>query len=232
MPYIRRYNKQPSSYNRMSSHSNLSRSYKRVSKYATAANAKRALDLALSTRKLFNVEYKQLVTQAIATALPQTGTIVQLTNIAQGDTTFTRDGSQIKGTSYTFNYLINQSGNATNTQCRVLLIQDKQTNQVIYTPADVFFDATATDILVSPYNVDNSHRFRILYDRYHAFTDTGHTNMVKKHSSPINMLFRYDANAGDITDLTQNSLSLLVCSNEPTNVPVITFNFRLRFIDN
>ncbi len=219
------------------------KSYKRRSRrrYGRAHSAldiaSKSLAVAYGVKRLMNVEQKFLDTQGTGTEVPNAaGVIVQLTNVAQGDTDQTRDGAQIKLMSFSFkaNVSVDASGSASGTLVSVFLIEDKQTNSAIYTTANLLVDATAGDSLVSPLNLDNKFRFRVI-KRWKSYV-----NLTGKSSFQIdyykrfgnNMKIRYDGNAGDITDLASKSLSLLFISSEATNTPQVTFHARLRYVDN
>ncbi len=94
-----------------------------------AKDAKRALNIASGIKRLINIEIKNHDVQQNAVLLTNVPAIIQLTNIALGDTTNTRDGSQCKmiGIEMNFVLAINASA-ATSTTVRCLLVVDKQTN--------------------------------------------------------------------------------------------------------
>ncbi len=185
-----------------------------------------------SLKRLINVEFKFLDTQLTNVASSTTPLITQLSNSAQGDTTVTRDGSQLKCLSIQLSYFMTMHTNAVGSLVRVLLIKDKQTNQAIYTAGDVLTDTTAADSLISPYNRDNRKRFTIMYDKVHTLTGSGTEVRHVGRRFRQDQILRYDANAGDITDLTQSSYSLMTVSSEATNTPLFTMFARLNFVDN
>ncbi len=185
-----------------------------------------------SLKRLINVEFKFLDTQLNVSAQTTTPMITQLSNIAQGDTTMTRDGSQIKCLSIQLSYFMTMHTSAVGSIARVLLIKDKQTNQAIYSAGDVLTDITAFDGIVSPYNRDNRKRFTIMYDKIHTFTNDGTEVRHAGRRFRQDQILRYDANAGTIADLTQASYSLMTFSSEATNSPQITAFVRLNFVDN
>ncbi len=195
-------------------------------------DAQRALKVAMSVKRLLNVEVKNHDVQQTSLVYTDTVTIFQLTNIPRGDTTNTRDGAQCKVVALELSFIITKNVNATVTHTRLMIVQDKQTNQAIYTSADLLEDVTASDVFISPANLDNRRRFNVLYDRKFVMDSVGVESYIVKKYFKMNMLLRFDAAAADITDLTQNSLSLLLVGSEVTNDPVITFFARVRFIDN
>ncbi len=196
------------------------------------SDAKRALLMAKSIKSLMNVEFKNHDVGQTAVAFAVAPVITQLTNIAIGDTTNTRDGSSVKLVSILFKYNILMNASATKTACRVLIIHDRQTNEAIYTGTDFFSDVSAGDGIVSARNLDNGHRFQVLYDKVHTYSATGRQISYHQFYKKLNLKLRYDNAAAAITSLTQSSLSLVLVTNEATNVPTITSLTRLRYVDN
>ncbi len=196
------------------------------------SDAKRALLMAKSIKSLMNVEFKNHDVKLTASALAVAPIISELTNIAIGDTTNTRDGSSIKLVSILFKYLINMNASATQTKVRVILVHDRQTNEAVYSAADFLADVTAGDSIVAARNLDNGHRFQVLYDKVHTYSISGRQNSYHQFYKKLNLKLRYDNAAAAITSLTQSSLSLLTTTNEATNVPNITSIVRLRYVDN
>ncbi len=198
-----------------------------------ASDAQKALAMAKYLKGIVNVEFKHLDNAQTNLTMPATvGTIVQLTNVVLGDTSITRDGSNIKIVSIYLEYDITQHVTATATACRVMFVHDRQTNQAIFTTADLLHDVTAIDVINSPRNLDNTSRFQVLYDKKHYLSDTNNLITSGKFHKKVQFKLRYDANAGTIADLTQSSLALVVFSNEATNAPTFHGFIRLRYVDN
>ena len=184
-------------------------------------------------KRLINVEFKFHDVQLTTATVDEVPLITQLSNIAIGDTTNTRDGSQVKCLSLQIAFWMNSSASASASLVRVLLVKDKQTNQAIYTAADLLSDVTTSDSIVSPYNRDNRLRFTVLMDKVFTLSTAGNNrNRVFGRKFRQDQVLRYDAAAGDITDLTQSSYSIVFISNEPTNSPNVTLFSRLNYVDN
>ncbi len=183
-------------------------------------------------KRMVNVEYKNFDIQLTNGTATSAGAIQQATNIAQGDTTITRDGNQAKLVSLFFrgNVRINQS--ATSSSVRIMLIWDRQTNGVVYNVSDVLLDVTADDIITSPLNIDNKFRFTVLWDKIFSLSITGTQLINFKYYKKLNLPIRFDAAAGTIAAVTSNSLSILRITDEATNLPTVTYTHRLRFVDN
>ncbi len=193
-------------------------------------DAAKALVIARKVKSLINVEIKNFDVGQTSVDLSITPLIQQLSNIPQGDTTNTRDGSQCKALFLELNYMILFAG-STDAVARCLVVLDKQTNQAIYGIADLLADSTGTDNIISPFNLDNKHRFRVLYDSQHYLSLSKPAVFVERKIN-LNVLLRYDASTPSIADLTQNSISFIQMTNQSGTFPVITSRHRLRFVDN
>jgi len=195
-------------------------------------DAAKALRLAKQVKAMVNVEYKHHTTKGTATTIEPTPSIYNLSTVQQGDTDNHRDGSKIRCKWYTFNYTITMNNSATSTQIRVMIVLDRQTNQSTFPSAHLLADDSVSDNIVSGLNLDNAGRFRLLYDRVHTLNIDGNRSITRKVYKKIDIPIHFDASTGSIADLTRSSLHLLFMSNEPSNKPNITFNYRLRYIDN
>ncbi len=190
--------------------------------------------LALRVKKLEqNIEFKEHNVLFPNTGIVDAaGNVSQLTNISQGDTTQTRDGNQVRIVSLFLSAILRINTNAAETVLRFMIIQDKQTNQAQYNTGDVLLDATSIDSIISPLSLNNARRFKILYDKRFTFSIVGDTTVhFFQVYKKLNIMVRYDASTPAITDLTQNSLSVLMISDQVTNDPTCHFHCRLRFAD-
>lgn len=194
-------------------------------------DASKALVIAKGVRKLLNVEVKNHDVQQTQVTITNALIITQLSNIDRGDTTNLRDGAQCKMIGIDFNYRLEVHPTDPRTTVRIMLVLDKQTNQAIYVPGDLLQDITATDVLISPRNLNNKHRFSVLYDKTHMLSLAVPAVVVRTYIKK-DVLLRYDNTGNGIADLTQNSLSLCQVNNQGTNQPLITSFMRIRFVDN
>ncbi len=212
--------------------------YKKKNQFAryvpSLTTAHKALQIALATKKLLNVEHKTIDSAAIFQTVSASGFIIPLTNTQQGTTSVSRDGDQIKVTSIYWKYWLSFNTAASFSFVRCMLIQDKQTNSAQFTAADVLNDVSSGNVaIVSPLNLDNKYRFKVLYDKVHKLNDnSGNLIQYKELYKKVDLRIRYDGNIGDITDLSSNSYSLLMISNQTGNMPSITSYTRVRYVDN
>ncbi len=220
MPYVRKFKK--NGYRRPG--------YKACGKMVYG-DAGKALAVAKGLRRLLNVEIKNFDIKQTTVAISQTPVIVQLSNIPAGSGTNTRDGSQCKMIGLNLSYTLTFNAASAVHLIRIMLIIDRQTNQAVYAASDLLADVTANDNLITPRNLDNKHRFVILYDRLHMLSESFPIVTVRKYFKR-DVLLRFDNSTPSIADLTQNSLSLLQIGNNTTNLPNITSTSRLRYVDN
>ncbi len=216
MPYKKRYNGK----------------YKRYIK-PSMDTAFKALQIALATKRLLNVEKKWHDVDGFNINASQSGTIIQLTNVAQGDTSQTRDGDQLKILSLQLKLFGVRDSVANASLMRVMIVQDSQTNGAIYALSDLLEDASVSNNMLSPANLDNKYRFKIWYDRLHPMIESA-SNAIKVINKFFNkaVKIRFDNESAVISSLTSNSLSLVVICRQSTNVPTFTHWCRIRYVDN
>ncbi len=194
--------------------------------------AEKAYSLAKLALRGLNVEYKFHDTQLTGSNVPTTAIINQISNIAQGDTAITRDGSQVKCVNLEIHWRVRQHATATETAVRVLIVKDSQTNGAIYTIADLLQDTSIFDSIVTRKNLDNMFRLHIMYDKVFFMSDSGNKNAYGSFNRALNQKLRFDGVAGDITDLASSSYSIVFLSDEGTNVPDVSVFSRLKYVDN
>jgi len=152
-----------------------------------------------------------------------------LTNIDQGDTDTTRDGNSIKLTTLLMRGSVIFDDTTNEFQpIRIMLVKDTQTNQAQFSITDLLQSTS----VYSSLNIDNGKRFRILYDRLlNVYADKPQIMLKFKKAIPFHI--RYDNTGNGIADLTQNSLALVAISpNVTSDGPVLTTNFKIRYVDN
>ncbi len=182
-------------------------------------------------KKTSGIESKFIDLTVATAALPSALTIIQPVHLIQrGDQAFQRNGDSITLTSFQARFMLSTNTAGDNNIVRFLVVVDKQCNGVLFTAAELFDDATVDDILVSPYNLDNKHRFRVLCDQYVSINDAGSANHIWKVYKKMNMKIRYDASAGAITDITSNNVYLCFVGNNLV-LGDIQGQVRLRYLD-
>ncbi len=217
----------------------MARNYKNVRGKTKTYNTKKKVNkLAKNVRILMkSVEHKQLdVTNTALVIVDGVGTLVGLNNIVIGDTNITRDGNQIMAASIYIKLIFHIHPSASSSQIRCLLVKDKQVNNSNFTTPTLLENSTNILSIISPRNLDNMRRFTVLYDKIiilnQNITSVSSTARHIKIWKKLNMIIRYDGNAGNINDVTENGLSLLFIGNEATNTPTVDLFSRVLFTDN
>lgn len=170
------------------------------------------------------------------------------TGMSTGDGPSNRDGRQVTITSLHFRLrLIADDTDGTNSKdaggsihARVMVILDKQANGATATQSDIFSD---TRLLVAYNNLNNSYRFRKLYDKVITLNTTGARvtddksisyERFIKFDKMCSIPLIYNGNTGAIAEVRSNNLLLVIMPNYNSTV---NLNFsaecltRLRFTD-
>lgn len=200
----------------------------------------------LGTRRLLRVlrvsiEKKRKETIATATPLNTAGTIVQLNDVAEGDTSITREGLKITG-KYLFGRIFcEHNGSSTSyTNVRMIIFWDKQ--QVADTAPTMAGTASSsvlsTASSISPLSNTTKGRYTVIWDRHLTLVGSpaddaggalGATKYYKLNINLRNVVTRFNGSAS--TDIQKNGLYLGLFSSASTNAPSITYNLRYNYID-
>lgn len=182
------------------------------------------------------------------------GDLVLLNSLATGTTQLTRIGSEINATSVQFRLscVTNDANTDGPNFIRVILFWDRQANGVapvlfadpISASPALLNNATITTIVNTPYQYENSERFRVLYDKVYtlnpriaqtvvagAITETYPVGLYIKKKIKLNRKIKYDAAALGIGSINTNSLYMAFVSSEAANAPTVDAGFRLYFKD-
>ncbi len=192
--------------------------------------ASKALAVAYAVKKLINIEYKVIRT-GFTTDPSSTGSVTNLTAIAQGDDIDERDGNKIRVKYIKFSGSVTLNASASDSRVRIVVIRDN--NGSTTQPAITDLYTTASGYANNQMKVStpqNNSRFTVLYDRL-LIMDAGHglTQQFKWSSSLDHHVF-YTGTAA--TDEGKGNLYLFLASNEATNDPVMAATCNVMFIDN
>ncbi len=151
-------------------------------------------------------------------------------DIIQGDDSSERNGDSITITSLQCRFLLTAYTADDHNIVRILFVVDKQHNGADMTAAELFLDSTVDDILVSPLNLDNMHRFKILSDDLVEINNTGRASVVYKKYVKCNYKIRFDASTGVATDITNTKLHIVIVGNS-TGTGDVQSICRVRYLD-
>ncbi len=189
----------------------------------------KALTLAKRVAGMLNVEYKHKLTSFNA-AVDTSGNITQVTDIDQGDTSSTRGGNRIKVKSLYLFGNVRMNASATQTQYRILIIQDKHGTGTAPTVDDIIADASAMPYSASTALQDDMRRFNILYDKLYNISSSSNQLLNLKYYKRVDIPVIYRGTSG--TDEGDNQFYVIQISNESTNTPIANWDFRVRYLDN
>lgn len=190
--------------------------------------AKEALNTALKVKSLINVEFKHVDVTATTVTPANTGNIQALSSIAEGDGSNQREGLSIRAKSLYLNYSVQEHASATATQCRVMLIKDKNPRGSTPTWSEIMEENNVLSLMNNLY----TKRYTVLYRKDHFLSSTGELIEGGSAYIKLNDIVKYNSSGGAATDIEANGYYLVTCSNQATNVPSVNFVTRLRYIDN
>lgn len=169
---------------------------------------------------------------AAAQAVDDAGVFVLMNGLQLGDAFDDRQGRMITMKSINTNMTVTMHASADSTQFRAMLILDTQPNGALPALSDILQFGSVPPV-IGQRSVSTIRRFWVIKDKYMSMSSAGKNNFFYKHYKRFNVQTRYDAStAGDITDISKNSLFWLFLSNEDTNTPTLELNSQIKYIDN
>lgn len=185
-------------------------------------------------KSLVNVEKKFIDTATSGTTLQTntTGTVVPINTCSQGTSLTTRTGGSIKMAYVFVEGFVTLNAAALQDYIRVSLVLDKQVNAALPVYGDIYGIVTAPAPLSlrSPITVD---RYIVLKEQKIGIETGGNTIAKFKLFKKLDIHTKYNAvNGGTIADIVTNALYLTFAGNLSSNFSTITYNCRVRFIDN
>lgn len=191
-------------------------------------DAKQTKAIKALERKL-QAEVKELVQVQTAFSVTNTGNVLNLVPIAQGDGISQREGNAIRLKSLTMRHAFqhNIAGDI-NQFVRVILFCDKQ--QIADTSPSVT-DVLETASYLAPYSLASKGRFSILHDKYFRLNANTHNGLAMTKKRKMTQLVRYNSSA--TTDIQKNGIYILLISSQATaNYPADEFQTNVKYIDN
>ncbi len=162
-----------------------------------------------------------------ATAVSSTGAIKLLTAIAQGDTSLTRDGLEIRPKNLQVRVRLIMSASARASQVRIIIFKDTEQHGLVPTIAQLL---EADDAMVFTEH-DTRPRFQILRDKMYVMSLTGEQIVFDKFFIKLRGKINFSGTSASSTSMGKNTLYMYIVSNEATNTVIPAIFFRLRFTD-
>lgn len=192
------------------------------------STAEKALRVANGVRMLLNVEYKNRDIVETSLSVINSGTLISLNHLAQGDTKSTRTGDSVLNKSLIFKYYITPSPSALDTYVRLVLIYDKYPNGTMATIPEIFNEARITGHL----KIASASRFHILKEFLISVNASSSENTIGKYYKEFNNHTKYNGTNSTNNGIMSGQMLLYAISNQPLNLPVLSYSTRVRYLDN
>lgn len=207
------------------------------------------MGLIKSTYTIPEKKYKD--STAYVSSVTESGQIILLNGLLQGTSTSTRVGQKIKMKSVYLKMLAyGPTAVATPTIpgvfIRTMIVWDAQPNGATFTLADLLENDAVAVVAVSPLNMANTARFKVLYDQT-KFLQTQQAGTAEVAGSPLVAFYDQtfqkmdlevsyaNTNNGNIQDIRTGALFLVFIgftgNNANNNIDVTYYN-RIRYYDN
>ncbi len=200
---------------------------------STRAIAVRALASTDQEQKFFDTALNDLQINNTLTGQ----TFFVLNNIAQGVTNASRIGQKVKMTSLYWQLAFEKlpADTSLNGYIRFMIIYDRQTNSALPNWASVLEltgSGNPVTELMSPNNLDQSKRYRVLHDQRLYFSKDFIEGRIVKKYMKLGLTTQYDGTGGGIGDISTGSLIFAATGHITTGgaVPVVSGVVRLRFV--
>lgn len=164
-------------------------------------------------------------------------TVLPLNNLAQGVTNSTRIGQKIRMTSlyWQLAFEMNQAAVNPNGFIRFMIVYDRQSNSALgnwQTLLELPGSGNPVTELLSPNNLDQSKRYRVLHDQRIYLSNDDFEGRIAKKYIKLGQTVQYDGVGGGIGDISTGGLLFMVCGDTTTggNVPTVSGVIRLRYV--
>lgn len=155
------------------------------------------------------------------------GSVVHLSDIAQGDGDDQRSGLSVFARSLWLQIISTIHTTADNTNYRVMVVCDTQQVGDGTPTVATILDGVGIN---TPLNSATVGRFSVLYDKVYNLADAIMVTRIHRIYLPLSKHIRYNGSAG--TDIQKNGIYLVAVSSEATNTPTLNYNSRLSYRDN
>lgn len=201
------------------------------SDHSVLEKANRALALVNNVRRFINVEVKRHDTTG-NTTIPAGGTIIGLSDMAQGDGITNRDGDSVKLLNLTTRLDFRGSpASILATYVRVIIFRGKQEDQSGFSATEILESADH----LSPKSWENRFKTKILQDRTYQLMDPEPTTGSYAGSKYVTMVTKLHGHVNYATGTTaieNGGLYCLFVTSATANQPTVDYYHRLTFTDN
>lgn len=177
-------------------------------------------------KKLSRVEKKFFDYSQVNQSPGASAVIYPISQVVQNDGYNQRTGNDITAVSLFVRLNAIKDAIPSATAFRVIIVADRECRAATPAASDVLEDANN---YLSPINHVNGKRFKVILDKVYALTASQNMVIYKRFIKLRDMLIRFQDQFG--TTPRENSLFLLLVSDNTPNPPGVDFYTRLRFTD-
>lgn len=163
-------------------------------------------------------------------ALSAWGVGVQLNVILQGNGATLRVGRRVTMTSLLIRYNVLRTGANGPSQCRIVVVYDRQPTGAMPIATDVF----AADYMVSPLNLFNSERFSVIMDEMTDSMQSSSLNVSGMRFRKFSLPAMFGSTGGDLASLKTGGIYLFAANNgDQAGAATLTIDIasRVRYTD-
>lgn len=214
---------------------NVRRRYKRpgqLLRYRAPTTKDYAKSAFMGVRKLarfVNSEIKVKDTN-ITGSITSSGSVNKLCVISQGDGVSNREGNSVHPLNLSYRIFLIPNATPTQTAFRVIVFKGKGERGSSYTPIEILESTSMTSFK----SISNRYDSRILYDKTYLLGNPSAGPVVSYDCGVLRIGGHISFDSTDATGATidDGGLYVLLLSNQATNTPTISCNFRLTYTDN
>lgn len=179
-------------------------------------------------KSVVNAEKKFIDTGVVSNVINNAGTMFYLSGVAQGTDQSTRNGNSIKYVQQFIRGSMVISPSANTSIVRMILFKDNDNQGAVPTAADLLANADVNGQL----SQFNGKRFTIIRDKCYSLDINNRRTLTYKFFMKGGFHIKYGGSSATVSSQKENGIFLFIITNESTNLPSITYNSRIRFIDN
>ena len=178
----------------------------------------------------FNTEVKAVDTSQAATNCSNSGVIACLSQTAQGNNFFDRQGLSIKAVALELRTVCQQTG--ANSAMREIVFIDWDNQGATPTLADLLSVSGTAEAPLSPFFYKNRERFEILSDRLFELDTVQNTLNVHVDKFRLDTHVKYLGTTAVAASNGEGSIFVALVSQASAVYPTVEFYARLHYVDN
>lgn len=173
-------------------------------------------------------------TSSVITDLATTPIRNPIPLIVQGSGNSSREGDRIKVVRFDMRALITQDVAIPATFVRIVIFKDTQNLGALPTFNDLLNTTTATQNLVTHFDIQNRSRFKVIYNKAFALTVADKIEIPLHFSKKQNYTIKYKSNTGGVADLNGSGYFFYAWSDQAVtaNPPSLTYSIKVSYVDN